>query len=158
MKSESKPYGLREAIALQEETIRYAMDKNSIMSEWLLDPVGLDLLKRFAASVPLEGGKSGIDLVNLLEAGDYRTIGCLFVSNAYADKFYLRELTEFEPSIIASLNAIDYRGKLSKAAIVAFERAQQEAAKEAAKQEATPMPTTAPIDTPQPVLVDGISI
>ena len=105
--------GQAEMIAIQEKILEYVVFETAAIGAMAIDPNGLDLLRKAAAMLWVMGKSEterGIDLINLLNNGDYLQIGRIFVSKSYCSD---EIITPFEqPSQIAQIHKMNFWGKL----------------------------------------------
>ncbi|WP_310410558.1 hypothetical protein [Chamaesiphon sp. OTE_8_metabat_110] len=143
--SSKYPSTLADAIAIQEEIIKYIVTKTAWLGSVLTDPIAMDAIRRMSAIVPLEGGDVGIDIDNLLNVRDYLQIGQLFISTSYESISTMPE--EWKPSAIASLNGMNFEGKRIEIALLHMQELRQ--------REQTRMANEDPIDTPLALAATG---
>jgi hypothetical protein len=122
------------------------------------DPTALGLLNKLAKMLVVVGrSERGIDLANLLNAGDYLQIGRIFLSEAYTEDTIVPD--NYKPSLIAKIHRMDFVGKLME-----FNRQAQEKAMSNALETIAEPPTalleieTPVISTPPAVVVTSKSI
>jgi hypothetical protein len=146
--------GLKELIELQERIIKYVVWESFSIATMVCDPVGLDLLNKTAAMLAVVGRQErGIDLVQMLEVGDYNQIGSIFLDEHYgtsADGLHVFS----KPSLISKIHRIDYWGKFRA------EGTLKQTADLAKLTEPMIVPPQSPatINTPPPVADAGTSI
>ncbi len=123
IKSNKYPGCLADAIAIQEEIIKYIVIKTAWIGNILADSSAIDSIRRLAAIVPIEGGELGIDVDNLLNARDYLQIAKLFISESYESISTMPE--EWKPSSIARLNGMNFEGKRIEIAMATMDKLRQ---------------------------------
>ena len=102
---------LKDLISLQEELLKYAVFETAAIGSLICDGRGLDLLNKIAKMLVVVGKpERGIDLVNLLNVGDYLQIGQIFLSENYSDDNIIP--ADFQPGKIAKIHKMDFMGKL----------------------------------------------
>lgn len=102
---------LKDLITLQEELLRYAVFETAAIGSLICDARGLELLGKIARMLVVVGKPDrGIDLANLLNAGDYLQIGQIFLSENYNDDNIIPP--DFQPGKIAKIHKMDFMGKL----------------------------------------------
>ncbi len=155
----------KDLIELQEKLIFFAVNKTSAIGSFLHHPDALSIVKKMAAMLIVIGkDKPGIDIDNLLQAGDYAQIGRIFLSETIDETDMAP--TAFTASAIARIHGFDAGGKL-----VEFLKAKQAKELNTMLEEMKPepepekvveiKPETPPLaigtSTPPPVAVAGIS-
>lgn len=152
----------RDLIALQEQLIFFAVNKTSAIGSFIHHPDALSIVKKMAAMLIVVGkDKPGIDIDNLLAAGDYAQIGRIFLSEAIDETDMAP--TALAASAIARIHGFDAGGKL-----IEFLKAKQAKDLKAMMEEIPPsekvvveipaeLPTATATSTPPPVAVAGIS-
>jgi hypothetical protein len=102
---------LKDLILLQEELLRYAVFETAAIGSLVCDGRGLDLLNQIAKMLVVVGKPDrGIDLYNLLNAGDYLQIGQIFLSKNYSNDNIIP--ADFQPGLVAEIHKMDFMGKL----------------------------------------------
>ena len=87
------------------------MFETAAIGSLICDGRGLDLLNKIAKMLVVVGKpERGIDLVNLLNVGDYLQIGQIFLSENYSDDNIIP--ADFQPGKIAKIHKMDFMGKL----------------------------------------------
>jgi hypothetical protein len=149
---------LRDLITVQEELLRFAVFETAAIGSLVCDPAALGLLNKLAKMLVVVGrSERGIDLANLLNAGDYLQIGRIFLSEAYTEDTIVPD--NYKPSLIAKIHRMDFVGKLME-----FNRQAQEKAMSNALETIAEPPTalleieTPVISTPPAVVVTSKSI
>jgi hypothetical protein len=142
VKSDKCLGSLADAIAIQEEIIRYIVEETAWLGSILANDGAIDSIRRLAAIVPIEGGLCGIDVDNLLNVRDYLQIGKLFISESYESVGSMPE--EWKPSAIARLNGMNFEGKRIEIAMANLEQLRAREAKrfEQIQHIATPIDTS----------------
>lgn len=149
--------GLKDLILLQEELLRYAVFETAAIGSLICDPVGLDLLNKIARILVVVGKpERGIDLKNLLLAGDYVQIGQIFLSEAYDESTIVPQ--DYKPSAIARIHRMDFTGKLMKLNQELRTREQQKEIDRIIEQIEPVEEIEQPISTPPPAVVVAKSI
>lgn len=135
--------GLAQLIDFQEQLIKIAVFEVAVISELLCKTEAMAILRKMAAIMPVVGRSTkGIDLDNLLAAGDYVQIARIFFSEGYDGQNYIPE--DFKPSSIARINQLNFTGKLGEQIIQRTEQREAEAK----------APLTAKIEPPKPALLE----
>jgi hypothetical protein len=149
---------LKDLIVLQEELLHYAVFETAAIGSLVCDGRGLELINKIAKMLVVVGKvERGIDIANLLNAGDYRQIGQIFLSKNYGDDNIIP--ADFQPGLIAEIHKMDFMGKL-----IEFNQQKQDGViQDLIKVEPTPnsqlpTPNSQPqINTPPPVAVPAKS-
>jgi hypothetical protein len=102
---------LKDLIIAQEELLKFAVFETAAIGSLVCDPRGLDLINKIAKMLVVVGKpERGIDVLNLLNAGDYLQIGQIFLSENYNDDNIIP--ADFQPGRIARIHKMDFMGKL----------------------------------------------
>lgn len=113
--------GMNDFKELYQELLQYFVHYNSSMGELLSDPSVVSLLKAIAEMLPVVGSnKTGINLDDLLDNGDWEQICQLFFTSSMQDDGEFEvdkdgEIKAYKPSKLAKLNQLDFFGRLGKA-------------------------------------------
>lgn len=141
-------------IALQEQLIFFAVNKTSAIGSFLHHPDALSIVKKMAAMLLVVGkDKPGIDLDNLLAAGDYAQIGRIFLSEVYDESEMAPN--SLYPSAIARIHGFDAGGKLME--FLKAREAKELKAMMASEPVPKPEIPETQTSTPPPVAVAGTS-
>jgi hypothetical protein len=102
---------LKDLILLQEELLRYAVFETAAIGSLVCDNRGLGLINKIAKMLVVVGkAERGIDILNLLNVGDYLQIGQIFLSKNYSNDNIIP--ADFQPGLIAEIHKMDFMGKL----------------------------------------------
>jgi hypothetical protein len=102
---------LRDLILLQEELLKFAVFETAAIGSLVCNNVALDLINKIAKMlVVVDKPERGIDIKNLLNAGDYLQIGQIFLSEGYDNESITPD--DYKPSRIARIHKMDFFGKL----------------------------------------------
>jgi hypothetical protein len=103
--------GLMQLVEFQEQLLKIAVFEVAAIGALICNPNALGIIRQMAAILPVVGKSTkGIDLDNLLAAGDYLQIGRIFFSEGYDGASSIPE--DFTPSSIARINQMNFTGKL----------------------------------------------
>lgn len=104
---------LSDLISLQEKLLKYAAFETAAIGSLLCDPIALTLIQDMAKMLCVVGKiERGIDVNNLLDAGDFLQIGWIFLSESYTeDKIVPPD--DYQPSAIARIHRMNFTGKLA---------------------------------------------
>jgi hypothetical protein len=103
--------GLAQLIEFQEVLLKIAVFEVAAVGALICNPHVLGIVRKMAAILPVVGrAKKGIDIDNLLAAGDYLQIGRIFFSEGYNGENSIPD--NFLPSSIARINQMNFTGKL----------------------------------------------
>lgn len=134
-------------ISLQEKLIHLAVYETAEIGSFLHLPQGLDIIRKMAAMLIVVGkSERGINLDNLLDAGDYPQIARIFLSEDYDDRG--TPPRPYTPSLIARIHGMNFEGKLDEISKIwrqkrIMEEIQESVAQTAAELTPTPPPTKA---------------
>lgn len=100
-------------ITLQEKLIHLAVYKTAHIGSFLQVPEGLAIIRKMAAMLIVVGkAERGINLDNLLDAGDYGQIARIFLSEGFDETGMPPR--PFTASAIARIHGMDFEGKLDE--------------------------------------------
>lgn len=151
----------QDLITLQEKLIYYTVYKTTAIGSLLKYPDAMTIIRSMASMLIVVGkDKPGIDLDNLLVAGDYAQIARIFLSEVYDEKEMAP--TALTPSAIARIHGFDFGGKLDEFIKQRREKELKKMMAEIPEPEkvAEPVPEMTiqtPVSTSLPAAVAGIS-
>lgn len=100
-------------IVLQEKLIHLAVYQTAHIGSFLQLPEGLAIIRKMAAMLIVVGkAERGINLDNLLDAGDYGQIARIFLSEGFDETGVPPR--PFTASAIARIHGMDFEGKLEE--------------------------------------------
>lgn len=100
-------------IALQDILLKHAVEESVALESFLSDQHLMSTIRSIANILRVRGkAEPGIDVDNILEAGDYLQVARIFLSTSYDadDNAGLQE--GYLPSLVASVNQLNFAGKL----------------------------------------------
>lgn len=135
---------------LQEMLIFFAVNKTAAIGSFLQFPDAMSIVEKMAKMLWVVGKKErGIDLDNLLKAGDFAQLGRIFLSEGYDETGVVPR--PFTPSAIARIHGFDFEGKLE-------EHSKAWRKKMAAEAAAELMAETNPTPTPEPTAAESLRL